>query len=221
MTSLKKVQLSKTQNVIHGSRCVACFTPAYGLTFNFQKNGVGRHFGFSPLAKNVGIFSRGYGFSIVYKRSIKLKSIVKVCQPENSHGIGILDPTIYILPGSVCYIYFLNANTNYCNIIQTKSSTSIPWCPICRLYMTAVLFLAPNTKLHAHQGNTKLQFYKHTFYHICHTSDHSIGKYSTSYVTNSQMNEFDTTPTSQFWDDDQISKRILYYSEMCIHVKNT
>ena len=48
---------------------------------DFQKNGVGGHFGLSPLAKNAEIFfSEGPGFfHIFYKRSIVLKSIVKVC----------------------------------------------------------------------------------------------------------------------------------------------
>jgi len=43
------------------------------------KNGVGGHFGFGPLAKKRLHISEGPGFSIFYKRSIEVKSIVKPC----------------------------------------------------------------------------------------------------------------------------------------------
>ena len=44
----------------------------------FFQDGAGGHFGFGPLAKNAGIFSRGR-VSNFYKMSIDVKSIVRTC----------------------------------------------------------------------------------------------------------------------------------------------
>jgi len=43
------------------------------------KNGIGGHFGFGPLAKKRLHISEGPGFSILYKVSKEVKSIVKPC----------------------------------------------------------------------------------------------------------------------------------------------